>query len=64
MAVRAEELRLDAQPLRKFLRPAIGVAAMAAVVALIRRATREPRLTPMSEQWLACQQHDSNRFDY
>jgi hypothetical protein len=64
MVAHAEELHLDQHPARKFLRPALSLAALAALVALIRRATREPRVTPMSDQWLASQHHDSNRFDY
>ena len=64
MVARAEELRLNAHPIRRILRPALGWAAFAAIVALIRRATREPRVTPMSEQWLASHDRGSNRFDY
>jgi len=65
MVARAEELRLhDEHPIRRLLRPALGWAAVAAVVAVIRRATREPRVTRMSDQWLSSHNHDSNRFDY
>ena len=64
MVARAEELRLDDHPIRKVLRPAIGWAAVAAVVALIRRMAREPRVTPMSEQWLASHDRSSNPLDY
>jgi len=63
MVARAEELRLDEPPIRRYLRPALGWAAVAALLAFIRRVTREPRIPPMSDQWLASQQHNSNRFD-
>jgi len=64
MVARAEDFRLNDHPIRRILGPALGWAALAAIVALIRRATREPRVTPMSEHWLANHDRGSNRFDY
>ena len=64
MAAHAEELHLEHHPIRKVLRPALGWAALAAVIALIRRKAREPRVTPMSERWLSSHDRDPNRFDY
>jgi hypothetical protein len=51
-------------PLRRFLAPALGSALLAALIGLIRRATQQPSLPRMSEQWLASQQQDFYRLDY
>ena len=64
MVARAEELQLHEHPIRRMLGPAIGWAMLAALVALVRRVTREPRVAPMSDEWLSSQHYDSNRFDY
>jgi hypothetical protein len=46
------------------LKPVLGWAALAAILALIRRVTREPSLPRMSEQWLLSHQHQFNRDQY
>ena len=60
MAVRVERLRLPERPHRGLLRPILGWAAFAAIVAMIRKVTREPSVTRMSDRWLASQRdtHD------
>jgi hypothetical protein len=43
------------------LKPQIGWAAVATIVAWIRRVTTEPSLPRMSEEWLLSHQSDFNR---
>ncbi len=43
------------------VKPLLGCAAMVAIVALIRRYTREPSLPRMSEHWLVSHQSVFNR---
>jgi len=42
----------------------LGCAAVAALLALIHRYTRQPSLPRMSDQWLLSHQADFNRHDY
>jgi len=58
--------RVEQFPLRRdtsvgVLKPLLGCAAAVAIVALIRRYTREPSLPRMSEQWLLSHQSEFNR---
>jgi hypothetical protein len=58
--------RVERFPLRRdtsvgVFKPLLGCAVVVAIVALIRRYTREPSLPRMSEQWLASRQSEFNR---
>jgi hypothetical protein len=58
--------RVEQFPLRRdtsvgVFKPLLGCAALVAIVALIRRYTREPALPRMSEQWLVSHQSEFNR---
>lgn len=61
MAVHVEGLRLPNRPVRRLFLPALGWAAVAGVLAMIRRITREPSLPRMSDHWLASRR-DTNEF--
>jgi hypothetical protein len=43
------------------LKPLMGWAAVATIVAWIRHVITEPSLSPMSEQWLLSHQSEFNR---
>ena len=58
--------RVEQFPVRRdtsvgVLKPLLGCAAVVAIVALIRRYTREPSLPRMSEQWMGSHQSVFNR---
>jgi len=58
--------RVEQFPIRRdtsvgVLKPLLGCAAVVAIVALIRRYTREPSLPRMSEQWLVSHRSVFNR---
>jgi hypothetical protein len=58
--------RVEQFPIRRdtsvgVLKPLLGCAAVVAIVALIRRYTREPSLPRMSEQWRVSHQSVFNR---
>ena len=58
--------RIEQFPLRRdtsvgVLKPLLGCAALVAIVALVRRYTREPSLPRMSEHWLVGHQSEFNR---
>ena len=49
---------------RRILSPVLGWAFVAALLAVIRRVTRQPSLPRMSEQWLLSHQADFHREQY
>jgi hypothetical protein len=61
MPARVEQFPIRQETSIGVLRPLLGCAALVAVVALIRRYTREPSLPRMSEQWLVSHQSVFNR---
>jgi|RhiMetdeSRZDD1v2_1073273.scaffolds.fasta_scaffold126056_4 hypothetical protein len=61
MPARVEQFPLRQNTSVGVLKPLLGCAALVAVVALIRRYTREPSLPRMSEQWLVGHQSVFNR---
>jgi hypothetical protein len=62
MPARVEQFPIRQEPTSVgVLKPLLGCAAVVAVVALIRRYTREPSLPRMSEHWLASHQRVFNR---
>ena len=61
MPARVEQFPLRQNTSVGVLKPLLGCAALVAVVALIRRYTREPSLPRMSEQWLVSHQSVFNR---
>ena len=61
MPARVERFPIRQETSGGVLRPLLGCAALVAVVALIRRYTREPSLPRMSEQWLVSHQSVFNR---
>jgi hypothetical protein len=61
---RVERFPLQHGTSASVLKPLLGWAALAAILALIRRVTREPSLPRMSEQWLLGHQHQFNRDQY
>ena len=61
MPARVEQFPIRQETSIGVLRPLLGCAALVAVVALIRRYTREPSLPRMSEQWLLSHQSEFNR---
>jgi hypothetical protein len=64
MPARVERFPLQHGTSSSVLKPLLGWAALAAVLALIRRITREPSLPRMSEQWLLSHQPQFNRDPY
>jgi hypothetical protein len=61
MPARVEQFPLRQQTSVGVLKPLLGCAALVAIVALVRRYTREPSLPRMSEHWLLSQQSAFNR---
>ena len=61
MPARVEQFPLRQETSAGVLKPLLGCAALVAMVALIRRYTREPSLPRMSEQWLLGHQSAFNR---
>jgi len=58
--------RVEQFPLRRHtsvgvVKPLLGCAAVVAIIAIIRRYTREPSLPRMSEHWLVSHQSEFNR---
>jgi len=58
--------RVEQFPLRRdtsigVFKPLLGCAALVALVALVRRYTREPSLPRMSEHWVVSHQSEFNR---
>jgi hypothetical protein len=64
MPAHVERLPLQPAASRSVLKPLLGWAALVAVVALVRRFTREPSLPRMSDQWLDSHQREFNRDQY
>ena len=64
MPARVEGFPVPHRPVRQILKPVLGWAFVAAVLAVVRRYTRQPSLPRMSEQWLHSHQADFNRHDY
>jgi hypothetical protein len=64
MPARAESFPLHHRPGRRILKPVLGWAFVATVLAVIRRYTRHPSLPRMSEQWMLSHQSDFNRDEY
>lgn len=64
MSARAEQLRFQQPASGSILKPLLGWAALATVLALVRRYTREPSLPRMSGQWLASHQAEFHRDQY
>jgi hypothetical protein len=61
MPARVERFPLPQSTSGGVLKPLLGCAAVVAIVALIRRYTREPSLPRMSEQWLVSRRSEFNR---
>ncbi len=61
MPARVEQFPLRRDTSAGALKPLLGCAALVAIVALIRRYTREPSLPRMSEQWMVSHQSVFNR---
>jgi len=61
MPARVESLPIPPRPARKLLKPVLGWALFAGVVAVIYRYARQPSLPRMSDQWLLSHQADFNR---
>ncbi len=61
MPAHIEIFPLPHRPNRRILKPALGWALVAALLALVKRATREPSLPRMSDQWLLSHQREFNR---
>jgi hypothetical protein len=61
MPARVEGFPFPHRPVRRMLKPILGWALVATVVAVIRRYTREPSLPRMSDQWLRSHQADFHR---
>jgi hypothetical protein len=64
MPAHVESFPLHHRPSRRNLKPVLGWAFLATVLAIIRRYTRHPSLPRMSDQWLLSHQTDFNRADY
>ena len=64
MPARVESFPLPHRPSRRSLKPVLGWAFVAALLAVLRRVTRQPSLPKMSEQWLLSHQHEFSRDEY
>jgi len=64
MPARVERFPFPQRPDRQFIKPVLGWAFVAAVLALIRRYTHQPSLPRMSGQWMLSHQSDFNRAGY
>jgi hypothetical protein len=61
MPARAERFPFQSSTEHGVLKPLLGWATLATIVAWIQRVTREPSLPRMSEQWLLNHQNEFNR---
>ena len=61
MPARVEQFPLHRDTSVGVFKPLLGCAVAVAIVALIRRYTREPSLPRMSEHWLLSHQSEFNR---
>jgi hypothetical protein len=61
MPARVESFPLPHRPVRRILKPVLGWAFVATLLAVIQRMTRQPSLPRMSEQWLLSHQREFNR---
>jgi hypothetical protein len=61
MPARVEQFPLRRDTSAGVFKPLLGCAALVAIVALIRRYTREPSLPRMSEHWLVSHRSVFNR---
>jgi len=64
MPARVESFPLPHRPGRRSLKPVLGWAFVAALLAVVRRVTRQPSLPRMSEQWLLSHQQEFHRDEY
>ena len=64
MPARVENFPLVHRPVRHILRPVLGWAMFATLVAVLRRYTRQPNLPRMSDEWLFSHQSEFNRDSY
>jgi hypothetical protein len=64
MGARVERFPLPHDPVRRILKPVVGWAFVATVLAVIRRYTRQPSVAPMSDQWLLSHQAEFGRDQY
>ena len=61
MPARVEQFPIRRDTSAGVLKPLLGCAALVAIVALIRRYTRDPSLPRMSEHWLVSHRSVFNR---
>jgi hypothetical protein len=61
MPAHVQSFPLPHRPVRRILKPVLGWALVATVLAVIRRVTRQPSLPRMSDQWLLSHQREFNR---
>jgi hypothetical protein len=61
MPAHAERFPFQSSTEHGVLKPLLGRAVLATIVAWIGRVTREPSLPRMSEQWLLSHQSEFNR---
>jgi hypothetical protein len=64
MPAHVEVFPLPQRPDRHIIKPVLGWALVAAVLAVLRRYTRQPSLPRMSDQWMLSHQSDFNRDGY
>ena len=61
MSAHVEVFPLPHRPVRRILKPGLGWALVATLLAVIRRLTQQPSLPRMSEQWLLSHQREFSR---
>ena len=61
MPARVERFPFQEGTAGRVLKPLLGWAVLAAILALVRRLAREPSLPRMSEQWLLSHQREFNQ---
>ena len=64
MPARVETFPLPHRHGPGMLKPILGWALLAALVAVLRRMTQQPSLPKMSEQWLLSHQREFYRDEY
>jgi hypothetical protein len=64
MPAQVARFTLPHQTGHNMLKPVLGWAFVATLVAIIRRFTRQPSLPRMSEQWLLSNRADFERDQY
>jgi hypothetical protein len=64
MPARVEGFPVPHRPAGSMLKPILGWALVATILAIVRRYTRQPSLPRMSEQWLLSHQSEFNREQY